>query len=842
VFKDEMRRQPGAQAALRKEWYRLRAINTWLEDEVEEWGDVEARAERQGVEIHMGMVFQICVEEDSEKEREEWLRTWKGRGVFRGDDVVGENWDVAMFQELGSAPATMVAAKFCDLRGLLRGHINENVDTTQARTQSLLGGTKTWVSLPRDEWPESWKHMRRPVCPLVEALYGHPDARGYWEQRCDNHLKDCGFGPVAPADRAWRSCYFSPSLQCYVIVYVDDFEISSPRAGVEEAWGLIRGENPRAKERGIVLDEPTPSGKFLGCNRECSYVRAPPMRSDTQLVLPFEGVRHSESAVGAHYTAVVPGAGVNTHDDPVGGVFDPTAGNVCCEKMKYDVSDFLGSCVRLCQELTNATGVPLKPARAPFIEEAGDDYRLGAGVCEESQDAQGKDAHVDIERTLQELAQIACCGEERNGYFTHGCDFDDVADCHASMCGNLTGRRIPYSEDMKEGSVPKEFVRARQMGNLCVGSRSGANAPTMTEVHRSGPTLRSVGQVEIDLGRSVVATAGLRLLSFRGQEIRMAQSVLGPGNRGEMRVRTSLCTPEDHGAMIVIEVANFGCVPYVILQNSCVGQIAITSVDEIVCAIANEKHAEVCLAAPDCEVYAETMTDVVIVLGHHYNAKKYRKPWVGHQSAGGPEITKMCDPDVPIPEPTGILQPIASRILMKIPYAVRMCRYDLLRAVCGLASCTTKWAHQCDSDLHRLICYINTTRHRCVIGWRGGPDAILDQRIYADADFAGCVRTLRSATGVALAVEGPNTRMVANGVFERQTAVSHSTPEAEIVAADYAMRQEGMPALSLLECILERPVRLCVMEDNEAMIRICRSGKNPQCAISIAVVKWALLG
>jgi hypothetical protein len=88
VFKDEIRRQPGAQAALRKEWDRLRAINTWLEDEVEMWDVVKARAEKQGVQIHMGMVFQICVEKDSETEKEEWLRKWKGRVVFCGNDVV----------------------------------------------------------------------------------------------------------------------------------------------------------------------------------------------------------------------------------------------------------------------------------------------------------------------------------------------------------------------------------------------------------------------------------------------------------------------------------------------------------------------------------------------------------------------------------------------------------------------------------------------------------------------------------------------------------------------------------------------------------------------------------
>jgi hypothetical protein len=126
-----------------------------------------------------------------------------------------------------------------------------------------------------------------------------------------------------------------------------------------------------------------------------------------------------------------------------------------------------------------------------------------------------------------------------------------------------------------------------------------------------------------------------------------------------------------------------------ILRNSCIGQIAITGVDDIVCTITNEKQAEICLTAPDCEVYAETTTNDVIAPGHHYNAKKYRKPWVGHRSAGVPETTTMYDPDAPMPEPTGILQSIASRILMKILYAARMSRCDLLRAVCGLASCTT---------------------------------------------------------------------------------------------------------------------------------------------------------
>jgi hypothetical protein len=152
---------------------------------------------------------------------------------------------------------------------------------------------------------------------------------------------------------------------------------------------------------------------------------------------------------------------------------------------------------------------------------------------------------------------------------------------------------------------------------------------------------------------------------------------------------------------------------------------------------------------------------------------------------------------------------------MKILYAARMCRYDLLRAVCGLASCTTKWTHQCDRDLRRLICYINTTKDHVMIGWCGDPSSALELRVHADADFAGCIRTMRSTTGVILAVSGPNARMILTRVSKRQTAVSHSTLEAEIIAADHAMRAEGIPTLSLLDTIFERKVQLCMMEDTK---------------------------
>ena len=58
-------------------------------------------------------------------------------------------------------------------------------------------------------------------------------------------------------------------------------------------------------------------------------------------------------------------------------------------------------------------------------------------------------------------------------------------------------------------------------------------------------------------------------------------------------------------------------------------------------------------------------------------------------------------------EPVGVLQPIASSILMKVLYGARAARWDLLKAVQLLATRVTKWSRECDKASHRLMCYIN---------------------------------------------------------------------------------------------------------------------------------------
>ena len=87
------------------------------------------------------------------------------------------------------------------------------------------------------------------------------------------------------------------------------------------------------------------------------------------------------------------------------------------------------------------------------------------------------------------------------------------------------------------------------------------------------------------------------------------------------------------------------------------------------------------------------------------------------------------------------LGPIASKCLMKCLYGARVCRFDLLRPICALASKVTKWDRVCDAKLHRLMCYIKSTKDVMMYGKIGDYPEDLRLALFSDADFAGCNET-----------------------------------------------------------------------------------------------------
>jgi hypothetical protein len=122
VTKKEAYSNPKAKASLDKEWTKLRNITTWDESRVEEWSVVAARAKRNGIKVHIGRIFDICVEKNSELDESDPNRKFKGRVVFEGCYVKDEDNNWAIFSEIASCPASMEASRLADASGMLPGH------------------------------------------------------------------------------------------------------------------------------------------------------------------------------------------------------------------------------------------------------------------------------------------------------------------------------------------------------------------------------------------------------------------------------------------------------------------------------------------------------------------------------------------------------------------------------------------------------------------------------------------------------------------------------------------------------------------------------------------------
>ena len=175
----------------------------------------------------------------------------------------------------------------------------------------------------------------------------------------------------------------------------------------------------------------------------------------------------------------------------------------------------------------------------------------------------------------------------------------------------------------------------------------------------------------------------------------------------------------------------------------------------------------------------------------------------------------------------GELAPHAASVLMKLLYAARIARFDLLRSINMLARNVTKWSKDDDIKLHHLMCYVNSTKSQKLIGWVGNDIKSLQIGIYADADYAGCGQSLRSTSGSHMMAFGSHTRFPLAGGSKRQGCVSHSTPEAEIIAADFALRTHAVPTISLWKTLVGSDPKVVFHDDNQGMIAVIRSGQNP---------------
>ena len=74
--------------------------------------------------------------------------------------------------------------------------------------------------------------------------------------------------------------------------------------------------------------------------------------------------------------------------------------------------------------------------------------------------------------------------------------------------------------------------------------------------------------------------------------------------------------------------------------------------------------------------------------------------------------------------------------------------------------------------------------------------------LFQDSDFEGDLKDSKSTSGGTLCIFGSHTFVTISWMCEKQTAVSHSSTESEIISLDTGLRLDGLPALELWDLIV----------------------------------------
>ena len=150
----------------------------------------------------------------------------------------------------------------------------------------------------------------------------------------------------------------------------------------------------------------------------------------------------------------------------------------------------------------------------------------------------------------------------------------------------------------------------------------------------------------------------------------------------------------------------------------------------------------------------------------------------------------------------GDLSHVCSQIVLKCSYLAQIGRPDILWSVNKLARSITKWTKACDKRLNRLISYIHHTceyKQSCHVGNTANQCRL---GLFQDSDFAGDLEDSKSTSGRTLCIFGSHTFVPISWTCKKQTSVSHSSTESEIISLDTGLRLDGLHALELWDLIV----------------------------------------
>ena len=150
----------------------------------------------------------------------------------------------------------------------------------------------------------------------------------------------------------------------------------------------------------------------------------------------------------------------------------------------------------------------------------------------------------------------------------------------------------------------------------------------------------------------------------------------------------------------------------------------------------------------------------------------------------------------------GELLKVCSQIVLKCLYLARIGRPDILWSVTKLARSITKWTKACDKRISRLISYIHHTCEYTQYCHVGNTAKQCRLGLFHDTNFAGYLEDSKSTSGWTLCIFGSHTFVPISWMCKKQTSVSHSSTESEIISLDAGWRLDGIPALDLWDLIV----------------------------------------
>ena len=150
---------------------------------------------------------------------------------------------------MGAVPSTMSACRaILAAHAVTKDSVLLQSDCTKAYVQAPMKGTPTFIRLPKAWWPPHWVgKYRDPLCRLLRALYGHPDAGNHWADKIGEELKRLQFKEV----ESWTAVFVLNAAKSHVavfVLYVDDLVMF----GSDRVLEIIK----KVREN-IQMDDPT---------------------------------------------------------------------------------------------------------------------------------------------------------------------------------------------------------------------------------------------------------------------------------------------------------------------------------------------------------------------------------------------------------------------------------------------------------------------------------------------------------------------------------------------------------------------------------------------------------